>query len=740
MNIHIQDAIDAIKSHPRIRSVEVREAADGKGTIAAAVFDTDLPSTWRAKGASPTGVRPEEEVEILFPADFPKSAPTPTLRPDFNSSLPHINPHRAGDRIPPCVFNDSILELLHSDGVLRLIEQIVNWLENAAENTLVKNKDGWEPTRRYRNPDLLILGTEAVAKNRPKLGGLQMYDASIICHLTTNDSYGFIEKARMKSVFYGMELRSICESISYQGDNATGKTLLAICWPETNFDGNCNAIDEYRPDTVLIYADLLKRAHDYQCQAAFLQFIKQFNQAAKDLLINGNLPVYIVFAVKRPMRLTGMTTDYELLAYRINPLIPEEIGPDSTMPVSTVGIVEPVSASLLRRTSGLKEVDQGLMVSYVGAGSLGSKIILHTARAGYGTNLIIDDDYFAAHNSARHVLHPISAVRFESKAKHVAQLVSQYTGSVPLVFPGTLQNLPMQHANVSLALNSPSSIVVNTTGSTAVRQFLVASDINARVVEGFAMNLGEVGIMSMEGSGRNPSTVDLVSMAYEVLRQSELLTLPDSTNTNLLRIGVGCNSITLPMSDARISLIASGIGQALLAMHQDGVPPDGKLSVAQVSPDGMSILWRHFEAGKTRLANLTDTGGWSVRVLDTAHQKITKEVNRYPTVETGGVIVGRVSALTREIFITDVIEAPSDSKRTPAHFTLGTEGLKEKVTHYDMTGKGVLWCLGTWHSHLGAFGPSSTDIDTANSLQGKFKGAAVLLIHRPDGYSAVVRN
>ncbi|HJV88290.1 MAG TPA: hypothetical protein VJ698_22665 [Noviherbaspirillum sp.] len=739
MNIYIQDAIEVIKSHPRIRSVEVREAADGKSTIAAAVFDTNLPSTWRANGASPTGVRPEEEVEILFPADFPKTAPIPTLRPDFNSSLPHINAHRAGDRVPPCVFSDSILELLHSDGVLRLVEQIVNWLDDAAENTLVKNKDGWEPTRRYRNVDLLMLDTEAIAKHRPKRGGLQIYDASIVWSRSKRESYGNAENVRVKSVFYGMDLRSICEKFEYRRDTAAGKTLLAICWPEADYDGNCPAIDEYRPDSVRTYADLLNRSREYKCEQALALFIKYFNQAAKDLPLRGHLPIYIALAVKRPMRLLGMMTDYELLAYRLDPRIPEEIDSNSMMPASTVTMIEPVSASLLRRTSGLKETDQGLIVTHVGCGSLGSKIILHTARAGYQTRLIVDDTYFAAHNSARHVLHPLNAMTLESKTIQVAQLVAQYTGSHPFTYEGKVQDLPMQDQNAKLALDSPNSIVVNTTGSTVVRQYLASSDISARVVEGCAMNLGEIGVMSIEGSERNPSTVDLISMAYEVLRQSELLTVPDNTNTNLLRIGVGCNSVTLPMSDARISLIASGIGQALLTMHQEGVPPDGKLSVARVLQDGMSILWHHFEVGKTRLANLTDTGGWSVRVLDAAHRKIAEEVNRYQKVETGGVIVGRISALTREVFITDVIEAPRDSKRTPAQFILGTEGLTERIRQYEMSGKGVLWCLGTWHSHIGAFGPSLIDIDTADSLQGKLKEAAVLLIHRPDGYSAVIR-
>ena len=122
-----------------------------------------------------------------------------------------------------------------------------------------------------------------------------------------------------------------------------------------------------------------------------------------------------------------------------------------------------------------------------------------------------------------------------------------------------------------------------------------------------------------------------------------------------------------------------------------------------------------------------------------AHRKMSEDVLRYPTVETGGIIVGRVSTAAREILVTDILPAPDDSARSPAQFVLGINGRDALVNAYEATAGGVLWCLGTWHSHLEDVGPSPLDQQTADVLQLAMQRLTVLLIHRPGGYSAIVR-
>jgi hypothetical protein len=170
-NVHIDDAIGAIRAHPRVCGVESREMNDGSGITVTAEFDTNLPSTWKANGASPTGIKAIEAVEIFFPSDFPAKAPYVSLCPDFNANLPHINPHRRGERVPPCIVYGDLLEALHSDGINRLPIQIADWLERAGENNLIDPKLGWEAMRRDQHNHLIYLDVDQLVANIPKIVG-----------------------------------------------------------------------------------------------------------------------------------------------------------------------------------------------------------------------------------------------------------------------------------------------------------------------------------------------------------------------------------------------------------------------------------------------------------------------------------------------------------------------------------------------------------------------------------------
>lgn len=738
MTPYIEDAIRAIKSSPHVRNVRSRIDENDSGVVVTADFDTRLPSTWRAAGVSPTGVRAYEEVEVYFPVEFPRRAPLVSLRPDFNASLPHINPHKPGQRVPPCILQDDLLEALHSEGIGRLTMQIADWLERAGTNSLIDPSQGWEPMRRMRANDVLLFDADIAVKDMPKLGGLQMYDVSGWWANGRLDSIAYAPRIRPRNILNGMELRDICENLKFADRIVTGKTMMAVCWPVRGFNGNSKIYDQYEPDTVENYEQLLARAVAYGCNDALDQFTRYFNAAARDLPLNGHLPIYVALAVRRPFALIGMTTEFELLVYRLNALIPSAMTAPSEHAVFAVSALVPFSPQLMRRTSGLKESATGTVSTFVGCGSLGSKLMLHTARAGHAPELLIDKAMFAPHNSARHTLHPFDAHELEAKSAQLAKVIRGYRdGKMPVYFPGDVQDIPINQC--SQFFSNSSSIIINTTGSAGVRKFLADADVRARVVEVCAMNLGKVGLFTLEGSDRNPSTMDVVTFAYEQLRIKGLLDVSDPVNPNLLQIGIGCNSVTLRVSDARLSLIASGAGQALLDLYENGIPKNGKVSLGQVGDDGMSINWEHHNLGSTQFANLTDTEGWTVRILESAHLKIISDVAQYPNVETGGIIVGRVSPLCREIIVTDVLAAPADSMRSRELFTLGAQGRANQISAYEATGKGVLWCLGTWHSHLGPFGPSPMDISTANELQGTLKGAVLLLIRRPDGYSAVVR-
>lgn len=731
----IEDAIEAFNLHPAvIEIVDVKALGDG-AFIVEAVFDTILPSKWLKAGVTPDGVRSSENVEVYFPLGYPSKAPRFSLRPDFSPNLPHINPHIKGKRIPPCIFAGSNLELLHSEGVFGLIGQMAEWLKNAGRQTLINLDQGWEPMRRDHVNDHLFLEPESLL-NSKQFGRHHLYYATCWRIKTTGSTLIAYPKRWDGAVVRPHQFQKLFDTKPISEETEERQSLVVVCWPSATSNGLPAIIDQYLPDAVETVADLNLRVNEFGCAQAFEAFTGNVNQVAKQAAQGLMLPVFLIFPVRRPTHIIGCISDYEFICYKVEATTPAMFS-DNTARVSAVAFISPATKELLKRTSGLPPDQEGLSVTYLGCGSVGSKLALHSTRSGFPPALLIDQEPLAPHNVARHALFPRHCNLF-SKAKALADEIAAFDARKPKVIDANFIGLNLLSEPLHSALNGSGKLLVNTTGSHAVRQYLAGTKFTARVIEGCLTKQGKAGILTTEGNDRNPNCDDLMVAAYDSLRINSCLSAPMSHEESMLRVGVGCNSVTLPMSDTRLSLITAGMSQAILNSHVQNLPEAGRVSVGLVGEDGMSVQWQHKILQKTHLAKVSGLSGWTVRVLDTAHQQMITDLAKYPTVETGGLIVGRCSPTQREVIILDVLDAPPDSIRSPAKFVLGVDGLRDNIMQYNDSGANVLWCIGTWHSHLQPSGPSVIDMTTSKSIEGLLKGAVVMLIKHSQGYEAIV--
>jgi hypothetical protein len=100
--------------------------------------------------------------------------------------------------------------------------------------------------------------------------------------------------------------------------------------------------------------------------------------------------------------------------------------------------------------------------------------------------------------------------------------------------------------------------------------------------------------------------------------------------------------------------------------------------------------------------------------------------------------MGRISEAARTFYVTNVLPAPDDSVRSPYEFVLGTRGARQLVRNFAESAGYSLFCLGTWHSHLLASGPSGTDRRTADAVALARLAPSILLIHTPAGFTALL--
>ena len=742
----IADAVAVAQRHRSVTGVRIA-TMDEELVVVEVDIDCELPSQFRPHGHSETGVRIEEAAAFHFFKPFPGSAPHVTLRADFNTNLPHINPHRAGDPVPPCVLFGRPMELYHVLGFKGLLDQTVLWLKKAGRDELMNPDQGWEPPRRGAVDDKLV------------------FDLPQICGLSGKKEGGvwfkcLFAQRQLQDKPPGRALGSVLDidAIAISADNIDeiftgssnekilkGQSLVLACWPGKLPSGEPKVCGTYLPDTVSTLGELYQRAEIFGCATVLRDRLTWLARCAGQIKKKYNYPIYLLLCARRPIPMTESGLHVEVVAYRLNVGFPDFLPHGDATPVFPVSHRHPVNPELLRKMSGIDPAAPTPNVTMLGCGSVGSKLALHMSRAGFVPNILADSADLSPHNMARHALFPqarsADSLCPAPKSVALAEALKPF-GKNPTAYEGDLIYCEPTSNTFKEMFPPGTALIVNSTGSHAVTEHLASTPaLPARVAEASLMDEGNLGIWTLEGPDRNPNTLDLATITYAEIRSlmtGDQVLAAYSDSDGRMPIGQGCESVTAIMSDAQISMHSAAMGKRLIEVLQNGLPGQGEILMGQTEEDGLSTKWTKLAIGPTQEVVAENDLTWRIRILDRAHQKIFAEVAGYPAVETGGVIVGRVSQVNRLIHIVDVIPAPPDSKRSAQLFELGVEGLTAQAEQVEQSSAGTLWCLGTWHSHLEDQGGSKLDYDTAHSLEGKGHRAMVLLIRRPLGYSAIV--
>jgi Prokaryotic E2 family A/Prokaryotic homologs of the JAB domain len=719
-----------IASHPAAQLLGEPAFHDGGATLAVEI-DLRYGATWRARGASPTGVLPREEVRFEFPADFPGRAPTFSLRPGFSRNHPHVQPWLTDDgRVVPCVLNGAVGEFIAARGFHDLVAQILDWLEGAAEGRLMNLKQGWEPARRDTYQDLIIANGDRLTSLVNRQGGFGLFATEYACKWTqefTSFYWGELKdpvtvKAPLTEKRFGSD-----------SEYGRGEGLALVVWPGRTPGGKLIVCDHYVPDDVATVGDLFERARLYGVENELkngLAVLRKQAAGKKPM----TFPLVVTLLVRRPARVIGTNSDIEICSYLTPNVLP--VGPmmDLAAPARPVSHRDAVEPGLLRRMSGDTEWPKWVML---GCGSLGSKVAAHAGRSGNAPDIVADKGPLSPHNAARHALFPGSgglAIGWLSpKAKALAETLEAFRKPVT----------PMVIDHVALARHllgirgkaAKPKFLVNTTASLVVRESLSADEFDGlpRGVEMSLFDGAGIGYVGVEGTDRNPNASELVASLYHHASGKGPLRQRLLGGEHLARVatGQGCGSLTMVVSDARLSAMAAVMTEAL--------PLDDTTAAGfhLFERDGLGMKHEMVAVAPFRRIPVEGLDGWSVSVSEPVHQRILEEKGRWPRAETGGVLVGWSSPLARRLVIVDLIDAPKDSRRTAAEFLLGVTGLPKAFAALAESSAGLLRCIGTWHSHLGSAAPSPTDKNSARVAGACDAQPLVFLISGVDGLRAI---
>lgn len=741
------DAIEQLRRHRGVTRVGVRELAkDGSDRWSVEIdIPVQLPSRAQAAGVSATGVKAMETCTLMF-SNWSLRAPRPRLRHDFPRDLPHINPHQVGQMVPPCIYEGSLDELLHDHGLDAVVDQLIDWLGKAASGTLIDLSQGWEPTRRDNCLSTAVLSAERLTAIAPKDGKVM---TALAHYVTIGDGiYCQLESSlspRADATF------------SQEKSGTSTKPFSSGCLPAfiaraPAKDGQFPIFCTYQPDTVADLPSLLELASSLGIDGRAIQaelhsfYLAQVFGMADFRTWDKGLLALVILVVKRPAQLVGSNgRDEEVLPYVIRYNIDHHASHKHDCEVHPAFHAHVVSPALLARTSGLPQLVVQPKVAFIGCGSLGSKISMHLARAGIGRQILIDNEVLSPHNLARHALTE-SSLAVPYKAELMKNALSSLSHLDVKAFKLDAVDLFTSSDKFSEVVSCDTTLLIDTTASL---QVLVAStcsrplgDSSVRFARSALFGQGRCSVLMLEAQGRRVRVDDITALLFEMCRKSASLRtamLGDSSDLRRVFVGDNCRSLTTPMSDALISRSSSMVAMQVQNWISGGKPENGQLCIGVSDASNIGSTWQVVDVGETTVLNVSDDGGWEVRVLEHVVQAINQDACAWGKLETGGALLGHVSLEARTITIAGLVAAPPDSTRSETTFILGTEGLNQDLIEGHATSLGHLMFVGTWHSHPTGGSHSGIDKDTLKKIATDARGLpAVSLVWTPEGLICAV--
>ena len=744
----IADAIDQLNRHRGLTRVSAPRI-QGANTLIEIDVGVELPSRSRAEGVSATGVRAFETSLLVFPNDWPLSAPRAFLREDFPLNLPHINPHRAGQPVSPCLFEGSLDEVLHRFGLDAIVDQLITWLHRAAAGSLIDFEQGWEPTRRDSCPSTVVFSAEKVAAAAPEDGSPLVVSASYV----TMDGglYARLDHDLTAQIDPVFDQTAHNDQLGKWGGGHAA--VLIARAPKVN--GRTHIIGHYQPETVVDLSTLLERSAELGIGRATLaqSLDTYYSRSIVDLKQDPKTWTHGVYAivilvVERPVPLVGAPgRSTEVLPYVVRYEYSAKSPFDRNATVHPAFHAHTLSPALLARTSGLSATNTSKSLVMIGCGSLGSKIGLHLGRAGFGAMTFIDNEAMAPHNAARHALVEADMVlappRKAALMKSAFEKLSHEQTRALDVDAVRVFTDPVQFAD---AIPANATLIVDATASLKVLVSEVRSDAltasPARLARVAMYGQGRCTVILLEGNDRSSRVDDLTAFLFEQCRSNTALRsaiVGDGADPTRVFVGDNCRSLTTPMSDATVSRAAADATLQLERWLVNGLPAEARLCVGIADAAGIGMLWTSTGLGPTVTLDVAEDKGWKIRVLDPVAQAIHADATHWSPQESGGALLGRISYEHRTISIAGLVDAPTDSIRKRGRFVLGTAGLVKQLREAHENSVGYLAFVGTWHSHPQGGPHSGIDRETLRKIAEDAGGLpAVSLVWTPAGLTCAV--
>jgi proteasome lid subunit RPN8/RPN11 len=652
-------------------------------------------------------VRPIERIAAVFLVGSPDVHNVPiatfALRDDF-PLVPHLLRELAGFPKALCLWEAAPSEVALTWTAASYLERIREWLRLTARGELHAADQPLEPLF-YPAPSYFlapesVLGLSSTEESSaPQVNSLSAYGV-----MADKGVFTIVAQPR-DSAAQPMISGVPCEVLVFRAEPQTHGVMASP--PTTLRDLHSWATQVGRNLLGVLRENLLKWREQPQKQEARVIIVLNLPTRRDDDSPVEKTESY-AFAVSGTVATIGVSLklwepNRLMLLINGSENVESELG--SKIEVAPLNVSPLLSPSAARRFNGAPENDGNVKVVAIGAGALGSQVILNLARSGWGTWNIVDSDVFLPHNGARHDLDSRSLGM--SKAREVCDRINN-------IFDGSSKAVAI-HADV-LAPGSAKEELEQ-----ALAEADIILDLSASVPVARHLALDVPGTARRQSLFLNPAGTQMVMLSEDRARSITLLDL----EMQLWRAVLGGEGWETYMEGAGAGVrYGRTCGDVSARIPQDQVALHSALASAAVKR-----TWQSDEASILRWSLDSSTGavvptqrlatevqewssaGWTVRAgTDVMSDIFRMREERLPN-ETGGVLLGTFDRSRRIAYLVAALPAPEDSEERSDSFLRGSHGLRERVAETEaLTGSQVSY-LGEWHSHPDGVGvtPSRKD-------------------------------
>lgn len=655
------------------RLVETRQT----GTASTVVMDVVVEVGQQPKH----DIRSEERLAVCFEVDDRTWPEVLALRPDFPRGLLHLNLRPREWPASLCLWDRPYNEVRIGWSPGGFVDLVRDWLSLSARGLLHPDDQPLEPLSSDFEGDLIIPHGVLAAAEKPV--------ALMVQHLPQGEG---------RRPVYRVAAAPIA------GADAAGEFIALFFVSAPRLHG----VLRYLPETLADLVDLVSiEGFD------LLELIRERLRALRGIAgIREAVPIALLgLPLKRAS--ADEPERYDLLALPLDTtfrklgvsldlwgLHDKDLGlvltPDASKRGDDVGVhflnaVVTAGRDQFAKMNGLEPAD-ARRVCAIGAGALGSQVLLNLARMGYPVDAIVDEDHLLPHNLARHGLtgRDLGRPKAIAVSDAIRDIVDQDPAPRPLA---TELTVPGPRGDQLLEAMKAADVILDMTASVAAARHL-ALDVAAatRRVSVFLNPSGTDLVLLGEDAAR-AATLDQLEMQYYWSLATDAALDGHLERPGRIRYARSCRDLSSTISQASIAVHA---GIASEAIRRVAPLPTAAAAVWRLSPSSGTVARTEIDS---RAMRHVQVGPWSVLISESLIAEVlAQRASRLPS-ETGGILMGSCDVARHRLYLVGQIPSPPDSEEWPTHYIRGSVGLAAKVGEVQRRTEGHLGYHGEWHSH-----------------------------------------